>query len=94
MAELLSAGTDAAASSDFTLAAGASAALWLKAPGGYLYAGTSVLVERKDASGAYTAIGEMNERNPCGSVSNPGGSTETFRVRRQSAPDPVGVDRT
>lgn len=94
MAEILPVGTTPASSSDFTVAAGGTAALWLK--GGYLYRGTKVLIERKDASGGYTPIGTMTPDVPCGTVSNPGSATETFRVTREGpCPSPgVGVDKS
>lgn len=88
--ELLATGTSAANSSDFTLAAGESATLFLKdADGGGLNSRALVYLEVKDETGQYTTIDSLTTNKP-GFVLTAIG---TFRVRRPAGGDSCGVSR-
>lgn len=86
---LLTAGTTAANSSDFTLAAGESATILLKdAAGPRLSQGATVYIDMKDDAGQYFEIDRLNIDKPAVVLTAIG----TFRVRRPAGVS-VGVSR-
>ena len=89
--QLLAAGTTAAASTDFTLAAGESATLLLKGSTGLATAPTSahVVVQAQDSAGAWRHHHTMRGTEGSCVVTAVG----TFRCFRPAQANPVGVDR-
>lgn len=76
LAQLIAAGTTAAQSADFTVAAGETLTVSLKAAAGDAQA----VIELKDDGGTYTIIARMDVNNPAWAISAPG----TYRVRRRA----------
>jgi hypothetical protein len=90
MAELLASGTTAAQSGTFTLAAGESATLFLKAAvNNSIGADVRVGVEVQDAGGVWQPIGQLNVSVPAQVLTAVG----TFRVNRQVCAAAIGVDK-
>ena len=87
MASLLTVGTTAATSEDFTLT-GETSSLLLTATT-VLLAGSKVQIEAKAASGVYIPIGALDTSTPMLVLSAPG----TYRVNRPAGPS-CGVDRS
>ena len=88
--ELLSAGTAAAASGEFTLASGETATLFLKdAAGPRVPVDCVVKVQIKAASGEFFDVGQLDVRAPAQLVQAPG----TYRVVRPESAASVGVDK-
>jgi hypothetical protein len=79
---LLSAGTDAASSSEFTLASGESTSIVIRET-----VVVSLLIEQKDEAGAFTQIYELKSGSAV--LSGPG----TFRVRRPANSKSFGAFR-
>ena len=90
MAELISIGTTQADSSDFTLAAGETATLFLKDAAGPQLANDSYAeIQIKAANGEYFFIGGLNCREPAKNLYGAG----TYRVRRMASVSGFGVDK-
>lgn len=84
--QLLAAGTTAASSADFTLAAGESATLALKGPDANDFQFNAVVIEMKDDAAAYWPIGKLNGPQVLAAAG-------TYRVRRIVGLANVGVFR-
>ena len=92
MTELLTVGATAADSADFTIAADATAKLYLKgSASGGVRSRAFVLVQRKDSAGVYTTVGRLSQGMPGATLDGP----FTGRLQRPAldADDAVGVDQ-
>lgn len=90
--ELLSVGTTAANSDDFTIAAGAKVQVALKAAtDGRVAPGALVTLQRKDTDGVYTTMDSLTPSRPALILENASAATQTFRVSRVKGN--VGVDK-
>ena len=88
MAELISIGTTATSSADFTLASGVSTTLHMKTATGVFPSGAAVAIELK-AGSVYTTIGGLTDSEPVRVLAAPG----VYRVRRILSTVAFGVER-
>lgn len=90
MANIITSGTTAADSADFTLADGASTTIFLsKAAHGSVDIKAEAEVQIKDAGNFYHPVSRLNFRYPLYVLQGPG----TFRVSRLANDVAFGVDR-
>lgn len=89
MAEIIASGTTQADAVDFTLAAGASANLYLKDAAGPQLPPDAVAYVQIKSGTQYFTVGELNCREPAKVLAGAG----TYRVRKMASTAAFGVDK-